>query len=319
MDIQWKPKAWLAILLGLFFQPFVFLYVNQFKYFIRYFICALIIAAVDVFLHSNYFPFKSGNMAWLQHIYLSWLFIVICPIHGFIIARRYDITQPRRWYARWWIVLASYALMMLPLIVLRGFFFEPFSIPASSMKPTLAPGNHVLVSKYGFGNYRYLGFQLAKSTPSVTPARGDILVFQYPANPTIDYVKRVIGLPGDRIIYRDKTIFLQKACNVSREACAGLDSQYDLIDKTLLPELSTETQAVYQESLDDIHYQVLLLRHQKELVDRYYVQENTLRGEWLVPAGQYFVLGDNRDNSLDSRYFGFIPQDLIIGKVIYIW
>jgi len=103
------------------------------------------------------------------------------------------------------------------------------------------------------------------------------------------------------------------------EACAGLDSQYDLIDKTLLPELSTETQAVYQESLDDIRYQVLLLRHQKELVDRYYVQENTLRGEWLVPAGQYFVLGDNRDNSLDSRYLGFIPQDLIIGKVIYIW
>lgn len=319
MDSQWKPKAWLTILLGMFFQPWVFLYVNQFKYVIRYCIFALIIAAVDVFLHSNYFPLRTGNMAWLQDIYLSWLFIIICPIHAFIIGRHYDVNQPRHWYARWWMVLASYALMMLPLIVLRGFFFEPFNIPASSMKPTLAPGDHVLVSKYGFGNYRYFGFQLSKSAPSIKPARGDILVFQYPVNPKIEYVKRVIGLPGDTIIYRDKTIFLKKACDVSRETCEGLNSQYDLVDKVLLPELSHKTEIFYEESLDNIRYQVLLYSNQKELIDRYYVQKSTLRDEWLIPEGQYFVLGDNRDNSLDSRFFGFIPEEMIIGKVVYIW
>lgn len=329
MKHQWKPRGWLAIILGLFFQPFVFLYVNRPKYFFSYLVLIAGIIILDLKLHTD--PVAG---VWYESIYFSWIIIVLCPIHAFIITRNYDSQAPRGCYASWWGTSLCFIAVMASLIALRSFYFEPFTIPAKSMSPTLNPGDQIIVGKSGFGNYRYLGMQVKTSIPSVKPARGDVIVFQYPPDPQIDYVKRVIGLPGDRIIYRNKSIYIKQSCSqgsdncpeyeiVTREAKQQLAKQLTKqLAKHLTKKSSKELPAdvfVYEESIGNNTYKIWLNSSRNDFVNRYFNQAGTRRDEWLVPEGHYFVLGDNRDNSADSRYWGFVPQENIIGKVIYVW
>lgn len=185
------------------------------------------------------------------------------------------------------------------------------------MSPTLNPGEHVVVSKSGFGNYRFIGIDIAKSAPSITPARGDVIVFQYPQNPSIDYIKRVIGLPGDTVVYRNKRIFIQPACLEESTDCPDIIE----VEKTYT---STQNEngfeiEYYREFLGPVTYDIKLNTSRNDLVDRYFYQIDTQSDEWVVPDKHYFVLGDNRDNSLDSRYWGFVPESNIIGKVVMKW
>lgn len=306
----WKPSKPLAILLGLFFQQFAFLYVNKAKLFWGYLVIALAIGFASITVGND-----TDLKQWIESGYITIAFALICSIHAFLLAKSYS-DEIRNWYAKWWMVLVIAISVLAIIVFVRGFFIEPFAIPSSAMSPTFKPGDHVIVGKVGFGNYRYSGIQLHKTEPSEFPLRGEVIVFQYPQDPSIDYIKRVVGLPGDSIIYRNKTIFIKERCESGSTDCPS----YKAIEKV---EVSTSNSGepidVFSESIGQTTYNISIHNMRSALASHYFSQPGTQQDEWIVPDGHYFVLGDNRDNSLDSRYWGFVPSENVIGRVIFRW
>lgn len=270
---------------------------------------SLMLAIVDLKLHSN-----PPEDAWYTDIYITWLLLFIFPVHAFVITRRYDVNQQRAWYASWWGTPLCFVATFGSLIAIRAFYYEPYSMPSRSMSPTLHPSQHLIISKAGFGNYRYLGFQLLKTKPTEKPSRGDIIVFQFPQNLQVDYIKRVIGLPGDRIIYRNKRIYIKKACEKPEEQCPP----YMPLEITPL-ESNQNSATVYRERIGEHSYSILIDPLVGTRASFYFQQSGTNKDEWVVPEEHYFVLGDNRDNSLDSRFWGFVPEGNIVGKLLFVW
>ena len=306
----WKPSKPLAVLLGLFFQQFAFLYVNKAKLFWGYLVIALAIGFASITVGND-----TDLKQWIESGYITIAFALICSIHAFLLAKNYS-DEIRNWYAKWWMVLVIAISVLAIIVFVRGFFIEPFAIPSSAMSPTFKPGDHVIVGKVGFGNYRYRGIQLHKTAPSEFPLRGEVIVFQYPQDPSIDYIKRVVGLPGDSIIYRNKTIFIKERCESGSTDCPS----YKAIEKV---EVSTSNSGepidVFSESIGQTTYNISIHNMRAALASHYFSQPGTQQDEWIVPDGHYFVLGDNRDNSLDSRYWGFVPSENVIGRVIFRW
>lgn len=179
------------------------------------------------------------------------------------------------------------------------------------MSPALNPGDHVVVSKHGFGNYSYAGIPVLQTKSTATVQRGDIVVFRKPENETTDFIKRVIAGPGDKIYYLHKRLYLTRAC----DGCL----EYELIDNVELDKAAESEISQYQETLDRQKYQIQQNTAKPDFIQHYFRQQGMRSGEWLVPAGHYFVMGDNRDNSLDSRYWGFVPEQNIVGKAVYIF
>ena len=198
-------------------------------------------------------------------------------------------------------VLVEYSKSFFPVILvvfmIRSFIVEPFKIPSGSMMPTLLAGDFILVNKFTYG----LRVPIMNNTfiEVGRPQRGDVFVFHYPPDPSIDYIKRVVGLPGDKIAYRDKQLYINgQKLDVSP---AG-DYQY------VGAGLNVTNAKRYQEQLGDKKHDIL-------------IEENsiTIDGETEVPAGQYFAMGDNRDNSRDSRVWGFVPENNLVGRAFFIW
>lgn len=306
----WKPKLWLSIVFAIFTQSFAFLYLNKARWFLFYFGLSLVLGLVDIKLQS-----VTHNGSWYEYIYFSWLMLIVCPVHAYLVCRHYDIKQKRSWYASWWGTLACFFLLVSLTFIIRTFIIEPFSIPATSMSPTLKPGDQVVISKWGFGNYRYLGIQVSQSAPATSPQRGDIVVFQYPQDPQIDFIKRVIGLPGDRVIYRNKTLYIQPACAKQSIDCTALN-EIRRHRSNNPEEIPFE---LYQERLMDVDYTIKINRSRQDATVHYFSQPGTKQDEWVVPDKHFFVMGDNRDNSLDSRYWGFVEESSILGKVVLVW
>ncbi len=198
-------------------------------------------------------------------------------------------------------VFVEYSRSLFPVIlavlVLRSFIVEPFRIPSGSMMPTLLAGDFILVNKFAYGIR--LPVVDTKIIPVGLPERGDVLVFRYPKNPSIDYIKRVIGLPGDKVAYYNKQLFI----NGEPATQAGL-GVYDAVGAGV----SMAGAQVRSEDLTGIQHNIL--------ID---TQRGTVEGEFQVPEGRYFVMGDNRDNSNDSRYWGFVPEENLVGKAFMIW
>lgn len=184
--------------------------------------------------------------------------------------------------------------VLLFVLVIRSFLFEPFQIPSGSMIPTLEIGDFILVNKYDYG--LRLPVTGTKILEVGEPERGDVMVFKQPGQEHINFIKRVIGLPGDVIRYADKQLSVNGKA-VPEEFVAQLND-------------GQSAYRLYNEGEGDKVYQV-----RKELYSRDYRAE----GEWVVPEGMYFVMGDNRDRSNDSRYWGFVPEENIVGKAVYIW
>jgi signal peptidase I len=206
-------------------------------------------------------------------------------------------------------LLVEYGKSFFPVLaivlVLRSFLVEPFQIPSGSMKPTLEVGDFILVNKFAYGIR--LPVLDTKIIDVGDPQRGDVMVFRYPSQPNINYIKRVVGLGGDRVAYSsDKQLF------VNGQAVA----------QQLLGEEpgSLGSVTLYNERLGDIEHQI-----RKEM-SRYRVEPGR---EWVVPEGHYFMVGDNRDNSNDSRYWndpniprplwGMVPDRNIVGKAFAVW
>jgi len=201
-----------------------------------------------------------------------------------------------------WPVEYSRSLFPVILIVLlvRSFLAEPFRIPSSSMMPTLLIGDFILVNKFAYGLRLPVLDTLV--LPVGEPERGDVVVFRYPRDPSQDYIKRVIGLPGDEIVYRNKTLLINGQPVVAEPIGryigegGGRDMTGAELKRELLPGQDHE---ILQKS------------------GNFYMPRG--EGVWKVPEDAYFVMGDNRDNSEDSRYWGFVPEENLVGEAFLIW
>jgi signal peptidase I len=191
----------------------------------------------------------------------------------------------------------SFFPVVLIVLLLRSFLAEPFRIPSESMMPTLLIGDFILVNKFTYG-IRLPVFN-TRIVEMNKPARGDIVVFRYPQDPTVDYIKRVIGLPGDKITYDNKTLYVndQELTYKSVGLYEGIGQGVNMSGAELL-----------LENLTGIKHQILV-KH----------DELSAEGVYVVPKDSYFVMGDNRDNSRDSRYWGFVPEENLVGKAFFIW
>ncbi len=217
-------------------------------------------------------------------------------------------------------ILVEYAKSFFPVflivLLLRTFVVEPFHVPSSSMVPTLLVGDFILVNKFDYG--LRLPVIHDKIINIGEPHRGDVVVFHYPEKTALnfceqnpgcstgglpevkhsagtDYVKRIIGIPGDHIVYRDETLYINGAPVPDTDL--GLYSGSDMMGAVL-----------HQEKLGDNAHKLIILPGAEHI-----------QGEWTVPPGRYFVMGDNRDNSFDSRYWGFVPEQTLVGRAFFIW
>lgn len=222
-------------------------------------------------------------------------------------ARQKILAQP--WWLDW---TAGLFPVILAVFVLRSFLFEPFKIPSGSMIPTLRVGDLILVNKFHYG-IRLPVFN-TKLLANNDPQRGDVMVFRYPPQPSLDYIKRVVGLPGDEVAYLNKTL------TVNGQAVAKV-AQPDFFDND-----SMRYARQFREALGSRTYNTLNDDDRPAFIPgatefpfhdscRYSVEGVVCK----VPEGHYFMMGDNRDNSLDSRYWGFVPESNIVGRAFFVW
>ena len=196
-------------------------------------------------------------------------------------------------------VVVEYARSFFPILlivlIVRSFLFEPFRIPSSSMVPTLLVGDFIFVNKFEYG--LRLPVVNTKILEIGDPQRGDVVVFRLPADPSTNYIKRLVGLPGDTVRYQNRQLFINgQPVNAEPMGAYTEDSQPGAL--------------LYNEYLGEVEHNILLMPGRR-----------SLEGTFKIPAGHYFMMGDNRDNSRDSRYqgVGIIPENKVVGKAVRIW
>jgi signal peptidase I len=200
-------------------------------------------------------------------------------------------------------VLVEYSRSLFPVLLIvlifRSFLFEPFKIPSGSMIPTLLVGDFIVVNKYAYGlrlpvlNQKFLDVD--------DPRRGEVVVFRYPKDTSVNFIKRVIGLPGDSIVYRNKQLFINgDPVAIDSNGRFGSDQV-----KCTTPSVDAVR---YTEQLEGAPHSILI-----------HENSGTRNGQWKVPEGHYFVMGDNRDRSNDSREWGFVPEDNLLGRAVGMW
>lgn len=203
------------------------------------------------------------------------------------------------------------------VLVLRSFIYEPFQIPSGSMMPTLLDGDFILVNKFNYG----LRDPVARNKfiEVGLPERGDVVVFKYPLDPQIDYIKRVIGLPGDRVIYKNKILYIKRACQETDATCP----KFEQVEQTFKNKTDYNDGGYpltrYTSTMDDKTHDLLVNEQTLPRTQHYFQQSGTQTDEFVVPQGHYFVMGDNRDNSLDGRFWGFVPEENLVGEAVAIW
>jgi len=235
----------------------------------------------------------------------SFVLVVAALVSGLIWAADVWYFRPRRLAAAGSAAppaepaLVDYARSFFPIIlivlVIRSFLFEPFRIPSDSMMPTLLDGDFIFVNKFTYGlRLPVVNTEIADLGE---PARGDVVVFRLPSDPSTNYIKRLVGLPGDHVVVREKRVWVN-----GQLQAVTLDGVYEGFGHT--------GAQIGVEQLGDVSHRVLYIpgRPSYDFDD-------------VVPAGHYFMMGDNRDNSRDSRFpeVGFVPERLIVGKAVVIW
>ena len=222
-------------------------------------------------------------------------------------ARQALLAQP--WWLDW---TAGLFPVILAVFLLRSFLFEPFKIPSGSMVPTLLVGDLILVNKYHYGVR--LPVINKKIIALNDPKRGDVMVFRYPRAPGTDYIKRVVGIPGDEVSYRNQRLYL----NGQEVPLTALPDFYDETTRYYMKQ--------YREKLSDTEHRLLVDLNRPQYLPanesfpykencRYSAEGVTCK----VPPGHYYMMGDNRDNSQDSRVWGFVPDENIVGRAFLVW
>ena len=217
------------------------------------------------------------------------------------------IMQP--WWLDW---TAGLFPVIIVVFLLRSFLFEPFKIPSGSMIPTLVINDLILVNKFHYG-VRLPVINL-KVFDNNSPQRGDVMVFRYPPKPSLDYIKRVVGVPGDEVAYLNKQVTINGKLLEKK----ALSDYFD--DDTM------RYSKQFQETTDARSYKLLndddrpaFIAGAEDFPDKNNCRYSAEGVVCKVPAGQYFMMGDNRDNSLDSRFWGFVPEKNIVGKAFFVW
>jgi signal peptidase I len=306
------------------------------------FLTSLVLAAFVAYAGSWYLGFIEGNFALLLFMatvvtgvyWLAERFVFLprrqqaaAQLAAQAAARRAELTkmgiekvdtdiqeaQGKLLMQPWWL---DWTAGLFPVIVvvfiLRSFLFEPFKIPSGSMIPTLRIGDLILVNKFHYGiRLPVLNTQLTAGTPV---QRGDVMVFRYPPKPNVDYIKRVVGVPGDDVAYLNKKLTI----NGQPIETQALPDYFDDSTMRYFKHFSEKLGSKPHQSIQDSDRPAFVPG-----VDPFPHSENcqyTVEGvRCKVPAGHYFMMGDNRDNSLDSRYWGFVPDANIVGKAFFVW
>ncbi|XAH25076.1 signal peptidase I [Xylophilus sp. GW821-FHT01B05] len=213
----------------------------------------------------------------------------------------------------WWLDWTAGLFPVIAIVfLLRSFLFEPFKIPSGSMIPTLLVGDLILVNKFHYGiRLPVINTKITEGTP---PQRGDVMVFRYPPQPSMDYIKRVVGVPGDEVAYLNKRLTI----NGQPVATSAAGEFFE--------EDAMRYFKQFEEQLGEHKHRIITDADRPAYVpgaSNFAFRDNcsyTVEGVTCkVPAGQYFMMGDNRDNSLDSRYWGFVPDANIVGKAFFVW
>lgn len=245
-------------------------------------------------------------------MYFALFMVAILAVTGLIWLLDIAVLRKKRqagadepWYVEY---AKSFFPVILLVFVLRSFLVEPFKIPSGSMMPTLLAGDYILVNKFTYG----LRVPILNNTffEMDQPKRGDVFVFHYPPDPTVDYIKRVVGLPGDKIQYQDKHLIINgKPLDVQFED----NYEYEMEGANII------SARRLKERLGDVQHDILI----HDIPNQYNpdaLGARLLDGETItVPEGSYFAMGDNRDNSADSRVWGFVPERNLVGKAFFIW
>ncbi|HWH74376.1 MAG TPA: signal peptidase I [Methylibium sp.] len=218
------------------------------------------------------------------------------------------LAQP--WWLDW---TAGLFPVILIVFLLRSFLFEPFKIPSGSMIPTLTIGDLILVNKFHYGVR--LPVVNKKVIANHEPQRGDVVVFRYPVDPTVDYIKRVVGLPGDEVSYLNKRLSI----NGQPVPTEPLPEYYDEESLRYSQQASERLSTVPHRVLTDRDRPGFVIPMPQFQAFRDNCRYNADGVVCKVPAGHYFMMGDNRDNSQDSRYWGFVPDENIVGKAFFVW
>ena len=198
--------------------------------------------------------------------------------------------------------------VLAAVLILRAFIFEPFRIPSGSMMPSLLVGDFILVNKFSYG--LRLPVTHGKLTEGDKPRRGDVIVFRYPQDQSQDYIKRVIGLPGDHVSYYNRRLSInhEPLETLESHVYQGLGELNAMAGASGCDRAGAECK-VYNEKIGDISYTMMTNPRSTFSLD----------GEVIVPEGHYFVMGDNRDHSNDSRVWGYVPEENLVGKAVRIW
>jgi signal peptidase I len=272
-----KPKRWIAVLLALLAAPLSMLYLCRPKAALFYFALTIAVAFSSFWLLAQEAP----NI-------LALLLAVMAAVHAYRIAPTTQFDARRPWYSKWYGLISIVAMFGTFAFLTRSFLIEPFRMPSVSMEPTLPKGSYLFVRKLGFGNYGTYGLRFPKLTPSTRVERGDLVVFDSPTQQNTRFVMRVVAIEGDQIQY----VSHQLTVNGRRVTGDSVDTK------------SSERFQV-RESFPTASYSVY--------VDRSAPPKDSSE---LVSPGNVYVLGDNRSNSYDSRYWGQLPRDRIVGRVV---
>ena len=245
-------------------------------------------------------------------MYFALFMLVILLVTGliwlldiFVLRKNRLVGVDEPWYVEY---AKSFFPVILLVFTLRSFLVEPFKIPSGSMMPTLLAGDYILVNKFTYG----LRVPILNNTFFETghPKRGDVFVFHYPPEPTIDYIKRVVGLPGDKIQYQDKHLIINGIV---------LDVKFEDNYEYAMQGANIISARRSLEQLGDVPHDILI----HDIPNQYNDDAPGAKlqtGETItVPEGNYFAMGDNRDNSADSRVWGFVPEHNLVGKAFFIW
>jgi signal peptidase I len=234
-------------------------------------------------------------------------------IHGQEMSEAHGSILMQPWWLDW---TAGLFPVIVIVFLLRSFLFEPFKIPSGSMIPTLWVGDLILVNKFTYGVR--LPVINTKIIEMNNPQRGDVMVFRYPPKPSFDYIKRVIGTPGDEVSYLNKKLTINGK-PLSKEVLP------DFFDEDSL-RYSKQFEEIVASEKGEVKHRLLNDEDRPAFIpgaDPFAFRENCLYSAegvvCKVPAGHYFMMGDNRDNSLDSRYWGFVPEKNIVGKAFFVW
>lgn len=222
-----------------------------------------------------------------------------------------EILHPNGWF---WAIADCFPVLLLVFVV-RSFAYEPFRIPSASMMPTLLRGDFVIVERFAYGLRNPFNNKVWIETGH--PQRGDIAVFKYPQDPSIDYIKRIVGLPGDKIVVDNEKLYIQPKGSDKLELISNKIESKQLY-MNFNPMYPSEKGVEYQEDLLGVKHQILI-DHQSRPLEYYFTQDGLSYGEWIVPENNYFAMGDNRNHSRDSRFWGFVSDDYLVGKAFGIW